>query len=281
MRIKSFLLFITIFFLFTLNRPIIAQEVQFDTINNKLILNGEMGYITKEVGFPFLLRNKLITKSTGYGEWKEINPQDTIGKYFKIDSCNHYLVCLPKYLDRFSPKYWFFELDSTSQIIKKEIFNLGNMEWDYYYKEFRKYREFFYFSIHHGDYDHYSIDVVYFNQLTPLDSLDKIRVFEYFNYHKLIRTSKNSNIISYNVYSWSLEKMSDSNSYIMTCYYYIERGCYVSETKFRKGGFIWYPFKRKIKVRYIIKNNKIETLDQKKLKRIEKIVDKPSKKVLI
>jgi hypothetical protein len=281
MKIRSFFIIIAIIFIIPLDRPIFAQEIYLDTINNKLILNGEMGYITKEVALPFLLNTKLIRKTSGYGEWKKLNSEDTVGKFYKMDSCNHYLVCLPKLLDQFKSLYWFVELDSTGQILKKEIFDLGTLKWDHYYKEFTKFGELFSCTIHHGSFTYYSIDNVYFTHLAPLDSLDKIRVLEWINYRKLIRSSKNSNTIEYYVYEWELEKMSDSTSHILTCYYYLQRGYYVSKTKFRKGGFKLYPFKRKIKVRYTIKDNHIETEDQDKLKKIKRFVKIPLTKTIM
>ena len=117
---------VSFFLLFFLTWSIIfAQNLNSDSISHNLKLDGEMGYITKEMGFPFLFLNGLIDTTKQSNEWNKIIPKDTIGKFFRMDSSDHYLVCLPKSLDFFRPLYLFFEIDSTGKIIKKVTFNLG------------------------------------------------------------------------------------------------------------------------------------------------------------
>ena len=268
--------------LFLTQSTVFAQNFDYDSISKNLKLHGEMGYITKEMGFPFLFLNGLIDTTKQSKAWNKITPKDTIGKYFRMDSSDHYLVCMPKTLNSFNPLYSFFEIDSTGKIIKKEIFNLGSYRrGNDYFKNFSKFVDLFSCSINYASFEFQAIDNVYFNQLRPLDSLDKIRVYEWIIYRRLFRNSNKQNTKSYYVYRSKLEKKNDSNYYTLTCYYKLQRGFYVPATKNRESVFKLYPYKRIIKVKYIIQDNKIETKDQFKLKKIKRFIKISSKRVII
>jgi len=270
----------TFFFIFFLTKSIIfSQNLTSESISPNLKLQGEMGYITKEMGFPFLFLNELIDTTEQSNEWNKIIPKDTIGKFFRMDSSDHYLVCLPKSLDFFRPLYLFFEIDSTGKIIKKVTFNLGKSKWKNYYKNFEKFQDIFVCSIHHAFFDYYSIDDVYFKQLAPLDSLAKIRVCEWKTYQTLFRNPNKDNTKEYLVYKSILDKKNGLPYISLTCYYYLQRGYYIGKTKNREPEFKLYPFKRKIKVRYILQDNKVETIDQKKLKKVKRFMKVSPKRV--
>lgn len=56
-----------------------------------LNLPNDSGYINLEKGLPFLLANSLTSDTS---RWFSMSKSDTIGKYFRKQSSNHFLLCL-------------------------------------------------------------------------------------------------------------------------------------------------------------------------------------------
>lgn len=107
---------------------------------NILELSSDSGFITKKIGLPFLMSNKLSDTINSF--WNQVNDFDTIAKYYKIKETGHYYYCT---ID-LSQQYIFethliIELTCDGEIIKSERFKHGNYSccWNNYYEGFNKY----------------------------------------------------------------------------------------------------------------------------------------------
>jgi hypothetical protein len=112
-----------------------------ETLNKtKLILTQDSGFITKEVGLAFLLSNSLTDSSS----WEHCNQTDTIGKYYRMENNNHYIMCLVDYSGYCYENHIIIEINENGELLKSERFFHGNyFPWNNVYDGFSKYGDFF------------------------------------------------------------------------------------------------------------------------------------------
>lgn len=130
---KILLYFLLVVFFFISSDLKIFAQINKDTLKNQLNFSGEYGFITKEEGLSFLIANSLID-TTNIKEWRPIKDNDTIGKYYRIENSDNYLMCLPYSVDFFKPKYLIIKISSDGQLQKSEKYDFGNIpDWNNYY----------------------------------------------------------------------------------------------------------------------------------------------------
>lgn len=268
----TFLLFVLFFI--SSDLKIFAQNINKDASKNQLNFSSEYGFITKEEGLTFLIANSLID-TANLKEWNKIRITDTIGKYYRIENSDNYLICLPYSLDFFKPKYLIIKISSDGQLLKNEKYDFGNIHhWDSYYKDFFK-EGVFWGIIAQGGYINHTYGNLYlFEELLSQDSLSSIPLFEDMIFYKNIKFSHKKRIKN------------------CTCNFYISNGelivtykFFIGKVKETKDKNIIFSFrcfpKNKFTIKYVYKNKKWITKDTKHLDKIEKFMKiKPSQFIL-
>ncbi|MCL2131450.1 MAG: hypothetical protein FWH36_03195 [Lentimicrobiaceae bacterium] len=134
-----------------------------DTLQSKLILTNDSGFVTKNEGLDFLLANSLmdtndflyLTDSNVIEEYiKKKNydgpvvkipvENDTIGKYYRMENSDNYIVCLVYYSARIKQHiHCLMEINSNGELVKNEKFYLGLFITKIPYDIFYRYGDFF------------------------------------------------------------------------------------------------------------------------------------------
>lgn len=265
--------FLLVFILFFATTSVFAQNSDFDTNRVHLKLSEQSGFILKDDGLTFLIGNSLIDTTKGSTRWNKIKQTDTIGKFFKLEINDNYLICLPYSLDHFSPLFIFVEITSQGEIVKYEIFNLGNYsKWNYYYKSFSKYKGLFSIEAaggyNVGGYEY--TDLYMFKELVPQDSINKIRIFEWEISYRYNFKYKIENIKYYQIYQYILALDSVTQKYTITFFYHLRRGHYHSVNGKKKSHFTISPFKKRVLIKYFYTNGNLFTKDNYKIKKLKK-----------
>ena len=269
MRAKqSFMLLTLLLFLLCFNNGAFAQNRNNDTVSTRLIFTNENGFITKDIGVTFLIANSLIDTTKNKKEWKEINQNDTIGRYYRIDSSNNYLMCLPYSLNSFNLKILLIKINSNGKLVKSEKYDFGSAHvWNSYYKDFDKFGGFF-SIIAQGGFgcgQYYCMKLYLFKELFPQDSINYIRLQEQKIMYK--NNSSNKEIIkSY----WSSIEIHENTLII---HYKLHKG----KVKIKKNKSTVFKFcifgKKSFTVKYLYENGKWSTNDEYHLKEIEQYME--------
>lgn len=264
--------FLLIFILFFATTSVFAQNSDFDTNRVHLKLSEQSGFILKDDGLTFLIGNSLIDTTNKSKEWDEIKLSDTIGKYIKMGNSDNFLICLPFSLDFFNPLFIFVEITSQGEIVKSEIFNLGNYsKWDTYYRSFIQVKDLFQIYAQ-GGYNGggfiYS-DLYMFQELVPQDSINKIRTYEWEISYKYNYKYKNRNFKFYGANS-SIGYDYGSNTYTITFLYDLHKGLYHYKKGTKKSHLTFSPFKKRVDIKYFYTNGNLFTKDNYKIKKLKK-----------
>lgn len=266
-RTIQFYFALLLFLLFFINSDwkIFAQNLNNEISKNQLTFSYEEDFITKEEGFPFLIANSLID-TTKLKDWNQIKSTDTIGRYYRIENSDHYLMCLPYSLDFFKPKYLIIKISSDGQLLKSEKYDFGNIHhWDSYYKDFFKKDPFFYIVAQGGGIIHSYGNLYLFEELPPQDSILCIPLFEDIIFYKNIKFSHKKLIKTY------FAPFEISNGELIVIYIFFNGK--VKEVKDKDTIFSFRRFPaKKITVKYIYKNKKWITKNSKHLDKIEKFM---------
>jgi len=258
MQIQCFFtkLLLLLFFI-CLHVETFAQNINVDTLKNQLNFNNDNGFITKEEGLAFLIANSLIDTNKNK-RWNEISKSDTIGRYFRIENSDNYLICLPYSLDFFKPKFLIIKISFNGKLLKSEKYDFGNAhKWNSYYKDFFKYGNFFGIVAQggHGCGKYHYSNLYLFKELLPQDSISFIRLVE-------VRVLNKNIIKSF----WSSIEMENDD--LIVHYKFIN-----GNVKFGKEEGSIFKFRRlakkKFTIKFIYKNRKWISDDTKHLKKIE------------
>jgi len=262
---KILLYFLLVVFFFISSDLKIFAQINKDTLKNQLNFSGEYGFITKEEGLSFLIANSLID-TTNIKEWRPIKDNDTIGKYYRIENSDNYLMCLPYSVDFFKPKYLIIKISSDGQLQKSEKYDFGNIpDWNNYYKGFFKKDIFFVIVAQRGGIVHSYGNLYLFEEFTSQDSVLCIPVFEDIIFHKNIKYSHKEVIKSYRA------EFYISNKELIFTYKFFKGK--VKKGKDKETIFSFPRFSRKkFTVKYIYKNKKWISDDPKHLDKIEKFM---------
>jgi len=161
-----------------------------DTLQNKLILTNDSGFVTKKEGVAFLLANSIIDTNN----FLYVTDNDTIGKYYRIDSSNRYIMCLlgcPEHFYPFANR--IIEITSNGELVKNEIFAFpcSNIPYN---KIFSRYGDFFGIRTCYIYVGAFRSDLFLFKEITPQDSITPI-LFSYWHHQGRIFYKKSiSNI---------------------------------------------------------------------------------------
>lgn len=252
-----------------------SQNFNFNKDTVSLKLDSVEGYILKKDGFPFLIVNSLIDieNEKTIKEWNKINNNDKIGKYYKIDDSENYLICLPYSLDFFKPLFLIMEINPKGDLIKVEKYNFGNAhKWNTYYKDFWKLGDRFLILSQggHGCGLYYYCKLSVFKDLLPQDSLKYFFIEESKIFH---RNKKNEGIKRYSA-SWFIQKDE------ITFKYKTFKGKVKHKKDFAKFYYRKFGHKR-LTVKYVFKNNEWKTNDTLQLKILDKFIKLNSHQIII
>lgn len=210
----------------------------------------------------FLLANSLIDEINKSKNWEKINQTDTIGRYYRIENSDNYLLCLPYSIESFNSVYLIMQITSQGDLVKSEKFNFGTYnKWNHYYKNFRKDDVFFEIITEGGSFLCGRVGMYLFKELIPQDSMRYIPLSEFSIRHRKSRFAKEKIIKRF--YS---TRTLDKNKLIIK--YELNRG----KIKIDKKGdhiFHYRRAKRNINVEYFYEKGKWHTSDTSKLKKIE------------
>jgi len=145
--------------------------------SNKLELSLDSGFITKKVGLPFLLSNKLTDTTESF--WDQVKDFDTIAKYYKIKETGNYYYCSIDISGQYSfETHLIIELTSDGEIIKSERFKHGNYAccWNNYYDGFNKYGDYYGIDICGTGSGYCATYLFLFKNLIPQDSQKEIPI---------------------------------------------------------------------------------------------------------
>ena len=270
LRIKMQYLFsILILFFICTNKDTFAQNMNAETVETQLFFDKESGFLTKEEGMAFLLFNSLIDTFSSFSKlkyWDKINSTDTIGRYYRIENSDNYMMCLPHSLDFFGPMYLIIEVTSHGKLVKSEKFDFGNAhKWNTYYKDFFQ-KEKFWGIVAQGGYNcgGYLYGNLYlFKELLPQDSITYIRFFEREISHKNIFRKKK--IIKRYYPAMKIE----GNELIIN--YKLNRG----KVKTDKAGHIIFEYSRtnkKISIKYFYEDERWNTNNTAQLDKIKQFM---------
>ena len=257
-----------LFFFVSINKETVAQNINADT---KLILTKDSGFVTLGESLDFLLANSLIdtaekviinlTDTIGY--YKRVNSRisvkipannDTIGKYYRVENGEYYIVCLVYYSSSYDKHiHSIIEVSAQGELIKSEKFYLGNFPNEIKpYNNFYRYGDFFALT-NKGKYgigERYNTGIYLFKEVLPRDSITYI---PFFNSHDMIDEVR--------LYSASMKIEKDK----LTLYYKLEKGKWIDENR----KIFTISQKRKLTIKYHYQNGKWNTKDKRKLKKIE------------
>lgn len=264
---QSFAILSLVLFLICINKGIFAQN-NTDSKNAKFICTNDYGFISKEKGFAFLLANSLIDTTKKMKKWNQINQNDTIGRYYRINNSENYLMCLPRSLDSFKQTFLIIMINAQGKMVKNEKYDFGNAhEWNTYYKDFSKHGNFFEI-IAQGGYgcgQYHYMNLYLFKELVPQDSIKYSRIEE----QKIMYKNKNSSKEIIKVYWASFEIKQNK----LNLHYSLYRG----RLKFNNDESVIFKFRRfaknKFTIKYIYENEKWITDDTIHLKKLDQFME--------
>jgi len=197
----NFALFLSLFLFSCTHGKAFASA---DTLQNKLILTNDSGFVTKKEGLAFLLANSLTDTlpwsdtiyydspitlfdgtthtywiDNGDDGWYLFKQTDTIGKYYRIENSNNYMMCLIDYGSKYDfETHLVIEITSDGKLVKSERFFHGNYPccWGNNYDGFSKYGDFFGIEICGTGSGYCASYLHLFKEVTPQDSINSIRL---------------------------------------------------------------------------------------------------------
>ncbi len=123
---KILILFDLVLFFASCSSPNEKKKLNFQTF-----IQGDSGYIQKEEGLKFLLKNKLsdtISRNDLESYWNNIKSNDTIGKFYKFNPNGDYLICFNDYSSKYTfPTLLLVKLKRNGDIDNYETYN----HWNY------------------------------------------------------------------------------------------------------------------------------------------------------
>ena len=152
---------------------------------NRLILANDSGIVTKKEGLPFLLSNSLTDTIPNSSSWHLFKETDTIGKYYRIESSNNYMVCLIDFGSEYDfATHLIIEINGKGELVKSARFRHWNYPccWNDFTSGFHKYGDFFGIEICGTGSGFCSSNLHLFKEVTPQDSIFRIRLGLWFNY---------------------------------------------------------------------------------------------------
>ena len=218
------------------------------TTQSKLILTGDSGFVTMKEGMAFLVTNSLTDTTPNANAWHLFNQTDTIGKYYKIENSDHYIMCLIDYGLYGIETHIVTEIDAKGKLLKSERFFHGNYPCYWYntYDCFSKYGDFFCIKAYGSWFS--SCALYLFKEVTPQDSITPIP-FDYWG-------GEEDNFSSLHVLSMEIKKDE------LIVHYILEN----VEKKYdeKKEDFITTAQHRsKFKIKYFYENGQWETTNKK------------------
>ena len=185
---------------------------------------------------------------------------DTIGKYYKINNSDNYIMCLSDYGYEFGDKI-IIEITSNGDLVKSERFSVGvnTCCWYNEYEGFSKYGDFFGIKVCGTGSGHCSSRLYLFKEVTPQDSInDDIPLNCWSN------SDSGDDSTPYDSYTSSMEIKKDE----LVILYVLESGTYTRNEKTKKLDFK-IDSSEKFAIRYFYKNGKWDTEDKDKLEKLE------------
>ena len=226
----------------------------------KLILTGDSGFITKDIGLEFLLSNSLTDTIPNSSAWYLFKQNDTIGKYYRMEN-NNYIMCLIDYGSQ--KEYWFethivMEIGAKGELVKSERFFHGNYPccWNNAYEGFSKYGNFFGIQICGTGSGFCSSDLYLFKEITPQDSISSIPFSCYVMIDDVIATF-------HTFYTLSVELKKD----VLIINYILKEG---TEQSNKKKGNNTYKVQiiDEFEIRYFYENEQWHTKENDKLEKL-------------
>jgi len=267
---------LSILFLIAINNETFAQNINADT---KLIFTRDSGFVTMKEGMAFLLANSLIdtaekviinlTDTIGY--YKRVNSSisvkipannDTIGKYYRMENGEYYIVCLVYYSSSYDKHiHSIIEVSAQGELIKSEKFYLGKFPNEIKpYDNFYRYGYFFALTnVNRHFYSQHSYGndagIYLFKEVLPRDSITYIPLFNSYD-----GTGKSR------VYSASMKIQENK----LTLHYRLNKGEWMwIETKGRYSFTI--SQRKKLTIKYHYQNGKW-TANKCKIKRLDNFI---------
>lgn len=263
---QSFSILTSVFVYICLNKGIFAQNS--NTLSTQLIFTNDNGFITKNLGMNFLLANSLIDTTKNKDEWNQINQNDTIGRYYRINNSDNYMLCLPHSLHYSKQKFLIIKINAHGELIKKEKYDFGNAsKWNNYYKDFSKYGDFFWFTAQggYGAGQYHYTNLYLFKELVQQDSINFIRLEEQKIMYKNNYSSKKIIKVYWGTFEIKQEKLI------------IHYGLYRGKIKFINDESVIFKFRRfakkKFTIKYMYENKKWITDDTIHLKIINQFME--------
>ena len=227
---------------------------------NRLILVNDSGIVTKKEGLPFLLSNSLTDTIPHSNSWHLFNENDTIGKYYRIENSNNYMVCLIDYgcaEESLFETHLIIEINGKGELVKSARFRHWNYSycWNDFTSGFHKYGDFFGIEICGTGLGFCSSNLHLFKEVTPQDSIFGIPLGLWFNYDKNNTT-----------------RLSVSNMEINKDEFILHYVLVYGKLKYNKKSDSYYTKMKKreiFQIRYFYENGKWNTKDTANYERIK------------
>jgi len=255
--IRTLCRYLFLLFLLSINNKTFALNDT--TTQTKLTLTQDSGFITFKEGLDFLLSNSLTDTTYGSSWWGVCKKQtDTIGKYYKIENSDNYIMCL---IDLGSiEKYDFethiiIEIDAKGELLKSERFLHWHSSccWDNHYDGFSKYGDFFGIEICGTGSGFCSSRLCLFKEVMPQNSVFYIPLriwfsseYSFLHLYSSIEIKENELIIHYTKEAGEVQENETDDFFNIKIDYTDE-----------------------FSIKYFYENGKWDTKDKSKLKELE------------
>jgi hypothetical protein len=204
------------------------------------------------------LANSLTDTSKYKTSWDLCNQTDTIGKYYRMENSDNYMMCLLDIGRNYDfETHLIIEVTSNGKLVKSERFFHGNYAccWNNDYKKgFSKYGDFFGIEICGTGSGHCSSWLHLFKEITPQDSIFPIPFECWSSYEELFGRFSSLNI----------EIKKDE----LEIYYVSESGTYEYNEKNKDFDFK-IDSTEKFSIKYFYENGKWDTKDKENLEKLE------------
>ena len=271
-KIVGATLVLTLFLFFCTHGNAFASA---DTLQNKLILTNDSGFVTKKEGLAFLVANSLIDNFKDKSDIGDnVNSTDTIGKYYRMVNSRNYIICL---LLKFGQTYlpFIIEITPNGDLVKSEF--LWELTFPVEYKPYNNFfmcSDFFVFTTYgaygFGERACYGI-YLFKDILLPRDSITYISrsCLEDIPNHKYINAKKhNFDNVKAKCYTSSMKIKKGG----LIFYYTLREGKRISNENGKYYSYEFHKIKKKLTIKYHYENGKWNTNDTNKLKKLKHFI---------
>lgn len=214
----------------------------------------DSGYILKKEGINLLL--KLNSSDSIDLDFKKIEDNDTIGKFYRKEDSQNYFACVTDIINsKYNPSHFILELNSNGEILKSERYTNGFYLccWKNEYEGFTKLSDFYILKTCGTGSGFCSSQIYVFKEIISQNNLNPILL----NMSLGICEAYKNTFLSCNLSS-KIEVKSNS----LVLHYKYNKGVFTKSQKFK------VKKTENFDVEYVTKNNNWIALDSTKLNQL-------------